>query len=173
MREISESDSPLFQSINSSMGVVMPACAVRAPPAFAAAAPRSCSSTALVSPAFAAHAVVSPLHFNSWSNLVRLQGPTGRRRVKGGVSGPGEDVRPVSEVGGRGECSARLQVHFPGGQPGKGKFLAHLPSTQIFLTPDSRHLDVDRAAGTQAINGLEQRCVKPHGRGFGCKRLTP
>ena len=26
------------------------------------------------------------------------QGPTGRRRTKGGVSGPAEDLRPVSEV---------------------------------------------------------------------------
>ena len=43
----------------------------------------------------------SPVHdacSNSWSDTVRVQGPTGTRRVKGGVSGPAEDLRPVSEV---------------------------------------------------------------------------
>ena len=71
----------------------MSACAraVCARPASAAAAPRSCSSAALVSPASAAHAVVSHLQSNSWSD-------TGTRRVKGGVSGLAEDLRPVSEV---------------------------------------------------------------------------
>ena len=85
--EISESDSPLFQSINSSMGVGMSACAhaVCAPPASAAVAPRSCSSaTLVVSPASAARAVVSPLHSDSWSDTVRSQGSTGTRRVKDG-----------------------------------------------------------------------------------------
>ena len=99
LRMISESDSPLFQSINSSMGVGMPACAraVCAPPASAAVAPHSSSFAALVSPASAADAVVSPLHSNSWSDTVRLQGPTGTRSVKGGVSGSAEDLLPVSQ----------------------------------------------------------------------------
>ena len=35
---------------------------------------------------------------NSWSDTGRSQGPTGRRRTKGGVSSPAEDLRPVSEV---------------------------------------------------------------------------
>ena len=34
---------------------------------------------------------------NSWSDTVR-EGPTGRKCTKGGVSGPAEDLRPVSEV---------------------------------------------------------------------------
>ena len=35
---------------------------------------------------------------NSWSDTGRVTGPTGRRCTKGGVSGPAEDLRPVSEV---------------------------------------------------------------------------
>ena len=35
---------------------------------------------------------------NSWSDTVRLQGPTRRKGTKGGVSGPAKDLRPVSEV---------------------------------------------------------------------------
>ena len=35
---------------------------------------------------------------NSWSDTARSQGPTCTRRVKGGVSRPAEDLRPVSEV---------------------------------------------------------------------------
>ena len=42
----------------------------------------------------------TPMHdaHNSWSDTGRVQGPTGRRCTKGGVSGPAEDLRPVSEV---------------------------------------------------------------------------
>ena len=62
----------------------------------------------------------------SWSDTVRLQGPTRRRGTKGGVSGPAEDLRPVSEVeagvnfrpagGVRGQVAGSL----PGRQPGTG-----------------------------------------------------
>ena len=48
-----------------------------------------------------AHAHASVLQgacINSWSDTVRLQGSTGRRCTKGGVSGPAGDLRPVSEV---------------------------------------------------------------------------
>ena len=63
---------------------------------------------------------------NSWSDTVRLQGPTGRKRVKGGVSGPAEDLRPVSEVEAgvnfRSAGNVRGQVagSLPGRQPGSG-----------------------------------------------------
>ena len=48
---------------------------------------------------------------------VGRQGPTRRRGTKGGVSGPAEDLRPVSEVeeGRPAVYGGRLQVHFPGG----------------------------------------------------------
>ena len=42
---------------------------------------------------------------NSWSDTFRVRGPSGTRRVKGGVSSPAEDLRPVVEVG-RGKISA-------------------------------------------------------------------
>ena len=69
----------------------------------------------------------------------------------------------------------RLQVHFLGGNqalvPGsKGLVWSHLPSTWRFLIPDSSHLDVDWASGNQWAG---RRCVEPHGRGFGCLRVTP
>ena len=63
---------------------------------------------------------------NSWSDTFRVQGPTGTRRVKGGVSGPAEDLRPVSEVAARVNfrpaASVREQVagSLPRRQPGAG-----------------------------------------------------
>ena len=35
---------------------------------------------------------------NSWSDTFWVQGPAGTKRVKGGVSGPAEDLRPAAEV---------------------------------------------------------------------------
>ena len=136
-------------SINSSMGVDLSACACVAA-ALPAVASASCvrTSPALRSSAFAAHASVSPLHSNSWSDTVHnsrcaggllpvckstsynlgvgRQGPTGTKRVKGGVSGPAEDLRPVPEVVAgvnfRPAGGVRRQVvgSLPGRQPGTG-----------------------------------------------------
>ena len=125
LHEVSESDSSVHisrvsNSLNSSVGVVVSACARVASALPAAAAPRSWSTVARLSDAVVAHAHASPMLCarisggtggllpvqrstsyclnNSWSDTVRVQGPTGTRRVKGGVSGPAEDLRPVSEV---------------------------------------------------------------------------
>ena len=63
---------------------------------------------------------------NSWSDTGRVKGPTGRRCSKGGVSGPAEDLRPVSEekagVNFRPAGRVRGQVagSLPGRQPGTG-----------------------------------------------------
>ena len=60
---------------------------------------------------------------NSWSDTVRVQGPTGTTRVKGGGSGPAEDFLPVSEVeAGVNFRPAGGQVagSLPGRQPGTG-----------------------------------------------------
>ena len=77
---------------------------------------------------FFSHAHASILHgaHNSWSDTGRFQGPTGRRRTKGGVSRPAEDLRRVAEVaagvnfrpagGVRGQVAGSL----PGRQPGTG-----------------------------------------------------
>ena len=125
LHEVSESDSSLHisrvtNSLNSSLGVDMSGRARAASALPAAAAPRSCSTVARLSNAVGAHAHASPMHCarnsggtgglllvqgstsycldNSWSDTGRVQGPTGTRRVKGGVSGLAEDLLPVSEV---------------------------------------------------------------------------
>ena len=74
------------------------AAPARAPAALAAAR-RVAPFSAVVG--LGMHDDGSPVHdacSNSWSDTVRVKGPTGTRRVKGGVSGPAEDLRPVSEV---------------------------------------------------------------------------
>ena len=136
-------------SINSSMGVDLSACACGAAalPAVASACGVR-TSAALRSSASSAHASVSPLHFNSWSDTVRnsrcgggllpvckstsytlgvgRKGPTGRRCTKGGVSGPAEDLRPVSEVEAgvnfrlAGCVRGQVVGSFSGQQPGTG-----------------------------------------------------
>ena len=63
---------------------------------------------------------------NSWSDTGRSQGPTGRRRTKGGVSSPAEDLRPVSEVEAgvnfrpAGWVRGQVAGSLPGRQPGTG-----------------------------------------------------
>ena len=92
-----------FPSLNSSrLGSLSSACARRFACSAIAASARVCpgSSSSAVSAAVA-HSHASILHgacLNSWLDTVRVQGPTGTMRVKGGVSGPAEDLRPVSEV---------------------------------------------------------------------------
>ena len=74
------------------------AAPARAPGA-STAARRFAPSSAVVG--LGMHDDGSPVHdacSNSWSDTVRVQGPTGTRSSKGGVSGPAEDLRPVSEV---------------------------------------------------------------------------
>ena len=91
--------------------------------------PLSSLGRALVSSGAAvadAHATTFTLHgaSNSWSDTVRVRGPKSRKRSKGGVSGPAEDLLPVSEGGGRGKFSARrvctgarlLVTHLEGNQ---------------------------------------------------------
>ena len=68
-----------------------------------------------------------------------------------------------------------MQVHFPGSnqalEPGEsGRVRSHLPSTRRFLIPNSCHLGADWVSGNQWAG---RRCVKPHGRGFGCLRVSP
>ena len=97
--------------------------------ACAGAVARVCPVSSSSAESAVVHAHATTLHNaqNSWSDTGRVKGPTGRRCTKGGVSGPAEDLRPVSEVGDRGKFSAGrrctgagLQVHFPGRQPGTG-----------------------------------------------------
>ena len=95
----------------------------------AAALVARCSAPSSSAVGLCMHAHGSLVHdacSNSWSDTVRSQGPTGRRCTKGGVSGPAEDLRPVSEVeagvnfrpagGVRGQVAGSL----PRRQPGTG-----------------------------------------------------
>ena len=93
----------------------------------------------------------------SYNLEVGRQGPTWRKGSKGGVSGPAEDLRPVSEVEAGVNFRPAVGV-LPGKQPaqvpgGYGEVRSHLPSTRRFLTPDSRHLD---GVGHQAIHVLDE-----------------
>ena len=124
LHEVTESDFPPLlcssQSPNSRPGSLSSACVAAAPA-------RVCpgSSSPAVSAAVA-HAHASILHgafVNSWSDTVRLHGPTGTRRVKGG---PAEDLRPVSEVEAgvnfrpAGRVRGQVAGSLPGRQPGAG-----------------------------------------------------
>ena len=122
-RERYESD---FPSLNSSgcLSVAVCACLLAVPGVSAVASSSASSSASLA----VAHARSTPMHVahNSWSDTVRVQGPTGTRRVKGGGSGPAEDLRPVSEVEAgvnfRPAGGVRRQVagSIPRRQPGTG-----------------------------------------------------
>ena len=125
MLEVTESDFPsLSNSVHSCLGLSTSACARVSRAACAVASARVCP-VASSSAEFAAvaHAHPSILHGarnsggtgafmpvqsstsycldNSWSDTGRVKGPTGRRSTKGVVSGPVEDLRPVSEAQGR------------------------------------------------------------------------
>ena len=101
---------------------------------------------------------------NSWSDTDRVTGPTGRRCTKGGVSGPAEDLRPVSEV----EAGVNFR---PAGGAGAG--------CRFHLQETTRHRnqarqgkcghtfppDTDWTSGNRWVG---RRCVVLHDRGFGC-----
>ena len=88
-----------ISSLNSSGSVDVVACA-RDLALLSAPASLSSLASAPASLAGVGHARSTPMHVahNSWSDTVRVQGPTGRRCTKGGVSSPAEDLLPVSEV---------------------------------------------------------------------------
>ena len=116
-----------INSLNSSGSVDVVACA-RDLALLSAPASLSSPASAPASPAGVAHARSTRMHdaHNSWSDTVRVHGPTGRRCTKGGVSSPAEDLLPVSEVeagvnfrpagGVRGQVAGSI----PRRQPGTG-----------------------------------------------------
>ena len=96
-------------------------------PAAALVARRSAPSSSAVGLCMHAHGpLVQDACSNSWSDTVRVQGPTGTKRVKGGVSGPAEDLRPVSEVEAgvnfrpAGDVRGQVAGSLPRRQPGTG-----------------------------------------------------
>ena len=151
LHEVSESDFPPLlrssQSPNSCPGSWSSACARSVARRVAAAPARVCpgSSSSAVSAAVA-HAHASVLHgasVNSWSDTVRLHGPTGTRRVKGGVSRPAEDLRPVSEVeaGVNFRPAGRVRGQVAGSLPGKQPGAGSRPNKGSVVTP-SLHPEV-------------------------------
>ena len=69
----------------------------------------------------------APGSTNSWSDTAHACCPTGSLCTKGGVSGPAEDLRPVSEVEAgvnfrpAGAARGRLQVQSPGGNQAQAR----------------------------------------------------
>ena len=123
--------SSFYSSCGSSRACMSYLDAVLSAPARAPAAALVARCSALSSSAvgLCMHAYGSLVHdacSNSWSDTVRSQGPTGRRCTKGGVSGPAEDLRPVSEVETgvnfrpAGRVRGQVAGSLPGKQPGTG-----------------------------------------------------
>ena len=169
-----------LNSDKSSMGVacVVPPLAAVASLATASSSP--CPRDSRVAGAVHARRTATPMHaldaHNSWSDMVRVQFPTGRRCTKGGVSSPSEDLRPVSEVEaavnfGRPACTGAgcrftsQEATRHRSQACQGRCGHTFPSTRRFLVSNSCHLDTDWTSGNRWAG---RRCVVPHGRGFGC-----
>ena len=153
-----------FDNSSNSLGCVAAVACARLP-AVPSVSARVCpvSSSSAVSAAAAAHARSTPLHgaHDSWSYTGRVKGPTGRRCTKGGVSGPAEDLRPISEVeagvnfrpagGVRGQVAGSLS----GRQPGTGTRRVR----EDVVTPSWNPIRVTwTRIGHQGINGLTKVC---------------
>ena len=144
----SESDFPSLKS--SSLGSLSSACARRVARSAASAVARVCpGSSPLAVSAAVAHAHAPTLHdacSNSWSDTVRVKGPTGTRRVKGGVSGPAEDLRPVSEV--------EAGVNFRPARGVRGQVLGALPRRQPSTGTRQHRVDVDTPSLHPEVPGI-------------------
>ena len=178
--EVTESDFPsLSNSADSCLVLSSSACARLSRGARAVACARVClRSSSSAEFAAVAHAHATTLHdaCNSGGTAGLLpvqrstsfslgcggQGPTGRRSTKGGVSGPAEDLLPVSEVEAGVNCrpagGVRWQVasSLPGRQPGTGTRRVR-EGREGAVTP-SLHPEVP-----------DTQFVSP-GRGFGIKQ---
>ena len=108
---------------------------------------------------------------NSWSDTVRLQGPTRRTGTKGGVSGLAEDLRLVSEVEAgvnvRPACGVRGQVagSLPRRQPGTGTKQVRGGAVTLSLHPEvpgiqfvspGYGLDIRQSMGWTKVCGTAQ-----------------
>ena len=125
-----------------------------------AAPARVCpGSSSLAVSAAVTHAHASTLHdacHNLWSDTGRVEGPTGRRSSKGGVSGPAEDLRPVSEVeagvnfrpagGVRGQVVGSLPRRQPGTSTRQVRGGVVTPSLHPEI-PDTRFVSPGRGLG--------------------------
>ena len=151
--------------------------------ALAASTHDSCSAPSSAVVPLCMHVDGTLACMNSWSDTVRSQGPTGRRCTKGGVSGPAEDLLPVSEVEagvicrpGGGCTGAGCRFTSQGGNqaqvPGVTGVGAVTPSLHPEI-PDTRFGSPGRGLDIRQSMGWTKVCVEPHSRGFGCSRVTP
>ena len=117
-----------------------------------------------------AHAHTPILHdacSNSWSDMGRVQGPTGRRSTKGGDSGPAEDLRSVSEVeagvnfrlagGVRGQVAGSLPRRQPGAGTRQQRVGADTPSLHPEV-PDTQFALRGRGLGIKQSMGWTKAC---------------
>ena len=161
-----------FPSLNSSgLGSFSSACARRAARSAATASVRVClGSSSLAVSAAVAYAHTSILHdacSNSWSDTVRVQGPTGTKRVKGGASGPAEDLRHVSEVEAgvnfrpAGRVRGQVAGSLPGRQPGTGTKRGREGAVTPSLHPevlDTQYVSPGRGLGIRQSMGWTKVC---------------
>ena len=118
----------------------------------------------------------APGSTNSWSDTVHACGPSGGLCSKGGVSGPAEDLRPVSEV------EAGVNFRPAGGVRGQGCRFTSREATRhrnqasqggcghTFPPPGGSWYPIRvtwTRIGHQAINGLDEGVWYRHDRGFG------
>ena len=112
--------------------------------------------------------LMAPLHcINSWSDTDSSQGPTGTSRVKGGVPGPAEDLRSVSEVEAgvnfRPTGGVRVQEagSLPRRQPGTGTRQVRGGEVTPSLhpeVPDTRFASPERGLGIRQSMGWTKVC---------------
>ena len=115
----------------------------------------SCTSTVV---GLCMHDDDTPMHVahNSCSDTGRVQGPTGRRCSKGGVSGPPEDVRPCLRGGGRGKFSSGRRCTGAGCRFFPGSNQAQVPAREGAVTP-SLHPEVPGIQFVSPGYGLDIR----------------
>ena len=174
----------------------MSACARAACALPAAAASRSCSTVARLSDAVVAHAHASPMHrarnsgrtrwplefkvHQYWWFVACVQitsynmevGSRAQRGSKVGVSGPAEDLRPVSEVEAgvnfrpAAVYGGRLQVHFPGGNQCTGTRQVRGGAVTPSLHPEvpgTRFASPGRGLGIRQSMGWTKVCDRTVG----------
>ena len=128
-------------------------------------------SALLLAASVDARATASPLHVARCSLVNCSPVPTSRRRVKGGVSSPTEDLRLVSEVEAgvnfrpAGEVRKQVVVHSPGRRPGPGTRWSRGGAVAPPVHPEAPDSICVTWTwiGYQAINGTGGRCVVPQG----------
>ena len=131
-----------------------------------------------------AHADDSLMRGASNAGVFCREGPTGTRMVKGGVSGPAEDLRPVSEVEAgvnfwpagcvRGQVAGSLTRKATRHRYQAGLVVVRwlpFPPPGGFWYPIL--VSPGRGKGHQASDGLDEGCAVPRCRGSGCQRVTP